>query len=140
MSSMQPVLAPKVKHNYAPVILAVLLVLAIVGIGYLVATTGSTVSRDARNPLAVNPELKAVQLYAGGSTAVNDQFLAANPELITMQRYEAMRAAAADSRFLAQNPELTAVQRYAAIAAARAEHDFLAQNPEVRLHLAYVNR
>jgi hypothetical protein len=137
MTSMQPALVPKVRHNYLPLVIGFLFVLVAVGIGYLVVTRSIT-APTSRNPLAVNPELKLVSLYEGVAV---DRSLGENPELISFQHYTAVQADTAVRNFFAENPELTAVQRYAAWVTTEASpRNELAVNPELSWYLRYANK
>lgn len=137
MSSMQPVLAPKARHNLLPVFIGTLLALFIIGFAYLVLTSTPAARAPAlRDPLAVNPELKSLALY--GETAVSP-LLAENPELISFERFMAQQEA--NRNALAVNPELTSMQRYAAALAAQAPpRNPLAVNPELISFQRYTNQ
>ena len=129
MTSIQPILKPKAKHNYWPTLIGFLLVVVIVGIGYLVMTTStSTTSSELRNPLAVNPELKFVGLYEGVNS---DHFLAENPEIITFEHYTAMQ----QRNIFAENPELTAVSHFN-----ESQRNNLAVNPELSWYYRYTSK
>ena len=86
--------------------------------------------------LAANPELMAVERYAGvvSNTAASEStFYATNPELIAANRYSATVAGEEqmdDSAYFAANPELTVVDRYNQ-AEVTTDSDYFAQNPEL---------
>ena len=121
MTSIQPALKPKVKHNNWPIVVGILIVLVAVGIGYLVMTT-STTAPEPRNQLAINPELKVVALYEGVISA---------PSL-------AVPAERVERNVLAVNPELTAVQHY--LTASSKPRNELAVNPELSCYYRYANK
>ncbi len=134
MTSIQPALKPKVKHNNWPIVVGILIVLVAVGIGYLVMTT-STTAPEPRNPLAINPELKVVSLY---ERVVSAPSLAENPELIVLQHYTAVQTERVERNVLAVNPELTAVQHF--VAARSEPRNELAVNPELSCYYRYANK
>jgi hypothetical protein len=134
MTSYQPVLKRQQKHNYLPIVVGIFLLLVAVLIGYLVVTSAMMTTAELRNPLAVNPELKAVALYEGVAAAPS---LAENPELSSFQRFMAGQGEV-ERNVLAENPELTAVQHY--ITASSKPRNELAVNPELSCYYRYVNK
>ncbi len=134
MTGYQPVLERQQKHNYLPLVFGILLVLVAVLIGYLVVTSATTTTAGDRNPLAVNPELKAVALYEGVVTAPS---LAENPELISFQRFMTGQGEA-ERNIFAENPELTAVQNY--VTARTVIRNELAINPELSCYYRYIHK
>lgn len=135
MTSYQPVLKRKHKHNYLPIVVGILLVLIAVAIAYLVVTSAIVTTAEVRNPLAVNPELKTVALYEG---VVSAPSLAENPELISFQHFVTLESEKAERNIFAENPELTAVQHYVA---ARSElRNELAINPELSWYYRYASK
>lgn len=112
MTNLQPALAPETKqqHHWPIVVSILLVILAAIGIGYLVTTVPQT-PLEARNPLAVNPELMILPLY---EDITPRNTLAENPELMAFQAYTGQELNAAQPRdFLAVNPELSSYYRYA---------------------------
>lgn len=109
MANLQPALAPEAKHHhYWPIVVGILLVLVVaVGVGYMVQAVPQA-PVEARNPLAVNPELMILPLYEGVAPR---NFLAVNPELMAFQSYTRQQTQPRD--FLAINPELSSYYRYA---------------------------
>lgn len=134
MTSYQPVLRHKKEHHYLPIIVGILLVLIVVGIVYLVLTA-STTRVEVRNPLAVNPELKAVAQYENLLLEYN---LSENPELISFQHYVAVPSKATERNTLAENPELMTYQNY--LAANSDVRNELAANPELSCYYRYINK
>lgn len=130
MTSIQPILKPKAKHNYLPTLVGFILVVVIVGLGYLATTRStSTTSSELRHPLAVNPELKFVGTFEG---AVPDRFLAENPEIISFEHYTAMQ----QRNIFAENPELTAVSHFIE----QTQRNELAVNPELAWYYRYTTK
>ncbi len=79
-----------------------------------------------RHVVADSGELSHLSRYPDGEVG-DEEFLARNPELITVARYEAM--AAAESNPLAANPELRFV--------AAGDRNLLAVNPELKYMTGY---